>query len=288
MTYYLTYLYQGNLEVWHAGEWGGVCDDEWDEYDARVACAQLGFPGAVSITNGGRFGYTPANIWMDNIYCYGTEKRLEDCRFEGWGVHDCDRTEAAGLRCKPHPPSTTTTTTSTPPPKIPILGAAHTMEVRLAGGRTHREGRLEIKLDNGVWGVACGDGWGVREAVVACRHLGLDYAAAALSTDIFGGRNLSRVISGIACTGNEESLLDCDHDELGEVWCPGEGEHDLASVVCTDTQADLEPDLYQLVTSAYLEDKPLFTLQCAMEENCVASGAYEERQTNPYWQQVCL
>ena len=274
------------MEVLHSGEWGGVCDDEWDEYDARVACAQLGFPGAVSITNGGRFGYTPGNIWMDNIYCYGTENRLEDCRFEGWGVHDCDRTEAAGVKCKPHPPSTTTTTTTTPPPKRPILGAAHTLEVRLAGGRTPREGRLEMSFDGGQWGVACGDGWGVREAIVACRHLGLDYAAAALSTDIFGGRNLSRVISGVACLGNEESLLDCDHDALGEVWCPGEGEHDLASVVCTDTQADLEPDLYQLVTSAYLEDKPLFTLQCAMEENCVSYGAYEERQTNPYWQQV--
>ena len=51
-------------------------------------------------------------------------------------------------------------------------------------------------------------------------------------------------------------------------------------------QADLVPDLGELMRSAYLEDKPLFTLQCAMEENCVASGAYTERQTNPYWQQV--
>ena len=71
-----------------------------------------------------------------------------------------------------------------------------------------------------------------------------------------------------------------------QVWCPGTGPRDLAAVVCTARLADLEPDLYQLVTSAYLEDKPLFTLQCAMEENCVASGAYTERQTNPYWQQV--
>merc|ERR1712142_792330 len=62
--------------------------------------------------------------------------------------------------------------------------------------------------------------------------------------------------------------------------------HDIAAVSCTDTQADLEPDLYQLMTSAYLEDKPLFLLQCAMEENCVASQAYTERQTNPYWQQI--
>ena len=66
--------------MWHEGAWGGVCDDEWDEADARVACRQLGFPGARGITNGGMFGYTPDTIWMDNLYCYGTEHRLEDCR----------------------------------------------------------------------------------------------------------------------------------------------------------------------------------------------------------------
>ena len=56
--------------------------------------------------------------------------------------------------------------------------------------------------------------------------------------------------------------------------------------MCTDTQADLAPDMMELMTSAYLEDKAMFLLQCAMEENCVAGGAYIERQTNPYWQQV--
>ena len=61
------------------------------------------------------------------------------------------------------------------------------MDVRLAGGRTAAEGRLEMRsyiafllvvllctrFDGGPWGVACGDGWGVREAMVACRQLGL-------------------------------------------------------------------------------------------------------------------
>ena len=39
---------------------------------------------------------------------------------------------------------------------------------------------------------------------------------------------------------------------------------------CIMCQADLVPDLGELMRSAYLEDKPLFLLQCAMEENCLA------------------
>jgi len=277
---------EGNVEVYHEGVWGGICDDEWDKDEAKVACKSLGYPGADIATNGARYGYSPAVIWMDNMYCYGTEKTLDKCRFDGWGTHDCERTEAAGVRCTPHPPSTTTTTTTTPVPKIPMVHVAKDMDIRLAGGRTAKEGRIEMKFDDGPWGVACGDGWGVREAIVACKQLGLGYAAATMSTSIFGGSNMTKLVSGLGCKGNEESLLDCGHDDFGSLFCPGEGMHDIAAVVCTDTQADLEPDLYQLMTSAYLEDKPLFLLQCAMEENCVASQAYTERQTNPYWQQI--
>ena len=163
---------------------------------------------------------------------------------------------------------------------------AETMEIRLAGGRIEEEGRVEMKFDGGEWGVACGDGWGTREAMVACRQLGMGYAAASISTHMFGGANLTRVVTGLMCRGDEATLLDCGHDQAGELFCPGEGMYDIAGVVCTDTQADLEPDLVQLMTSAYLEDKALFLLQCAMEENCLASQAYVERQENPYWQQL--
>ena len=36
-------------------------------------------------------------------------------RFDGWSIHDCERTESAGVQCKDKPPPTT----PTPPPTTP-------------------------------------------------------------------------------------------------------------------------------------------------------------------------
>ena len=30
------FFLQGNIQIFHDGEWGTICDDEWDLYDAKI------------------------------------------------------------------------------------------------------------------------------------------------------------------------------------------------------------------------------------------------------------
>ena len=46
-----------------------------------------------------------------------------------------------------------------------------TGEVRLIGGMTFVEGRVEICINN-AWGTICTDEWSVEDANVACHSLG--------------------------------------------------------------------------------------------------------------------
>jgi len=46
--------------------------------------------------------------------------------------------------------------------------------------------------------------------------------------------------------------------------------------------ADLVLDAEEITRTAHLEDRQMFFLQCAMEENCLASAAYELKNQNPH------
>ena len=87
------------MEIYHSDEWGTVCDDFWSKADAAVVCRQLGLPGPATAFRRAEFGEGQDPIWMDNVGCQGDEARLADCRFRGWGIHNCGHSEDAGARC---------------------------------------------------------------------------------------------------------------------------------------------------------------------------------------------
>ncbi|XP_072182338.1 uncharacterized protein [Diadema setosum] len=103
--------------------------------------------------------------------------------------------------------------------------------MRLVGGSTQNEGRVEIRC-NGQWGTVCDDFWGINDAHVVCRDLGYSSASARYSSAHFGAGSGPIWKDCLVCAGTENSLLqcprgywgchDCGHSEDAGVRCEGD------------------------------------------------------------------
>lgn len=49
-------FFSGNVYIYHAGRWGAVCDDSWDNEAAAVVCRSFNMTGVATV--GGQYGET--------------------------------------------------------------------------------------------------------------------------------------------------------------------------------------------------------------------------------------
>jgi len=90
------------LEVYNGTTWGTVCDDQFNEKDATVACRM--FTDSSIETRGkyssAEFGQGFLPILFDNLQCHGNESSLFNCTHAGIGTHNCGHSEDVGIYCR--------------------------------------------------------------------------------------------------------------------------------------------------------------------------------------------
>ena len=131
-----------------------------------------------------------SGVWFDNyipyqvfdISCTGTEDKLLDCQYSTTSSSSCGRLSHASVFCQrgnySHRKYNVFMFTKAYPLLLYILATFSNPancpdgEMRLFGGSSPLEGRVEI-CANRAWGTVCGNSlWRFREANVVCRQLG--------------------------------------------------------------------------------------------------------------------
>uniref|UniRef100_A0A3B1J117 SRCR domain-containing protein n=1 Tax=Astyanax mexicanus TaxID=7994 RepID=A0A3B1J117_ASTMX len=201
----------GRVEVLHRGQWGTVCDDNWDMRDAAVVCRELGCGEAVDTFHESHFGSGSGPIWMNDVDCSGSESTLKNCRSPLWGKHICNKTKNSGVICsgKSKMFSFSNLATSAVVP--------HCCSVRLVDGGSHCAGRVEV-LHRG------------QDACSVCRELGCGEVVDALSESHFGSGSGPIWMDDVDCSGSESTLKKCQMRGWGKHNCNHSTD---AGVICS-------------------------------------------------------
>ncbi|XP_070560707.1 scavenger receptor cysteine-rich domain-containing protein DMBT1-like isoform X2 [Ptychodera flava] len=189
--------YEGRVEIFYSNQWGTVCDGNFDDADASVVCGQLEYGGG-SMRTSSVFGEGSGSIWLDGLGCTGSESTLSACSNTGWFAYSCVHSQDVGVVCQG------------PQPEGEDV-------IRLIGGSTHYEGRVEVFYSN-RWGTVCDDSFEDIDAAVVCRQLG--YSGGSQYQAAHFGEGTGQIwLDDVSCSGGETRLDECGNAGLGTNNC---------------------------------------------------------------------
>ena len=88
---------EGRVEVFHARQWGTICDKGWDLIDAKVVCRMLGYTDAITTP---KYDEGTGRIWLSDVNCQVSDDSIFRCKHAGWGnTGNCTHSNDAGVKC---------------------------------------------------------------------------------------------------------------------------------------------------------------------------------------------
>jgi hypothetical protein len=152
-------------------------------------------------------GASGSSVAMKDLSCTGDELSVKECSWAA-PTSDCSsHAQDAVVFCAAGEPG----------PKEGTL--------RLIGtdGAPATTGRLEVLLDS-RWGAVCSEGFSSASATTACKNMGFSASANSVqascaSVDANFCGQAPPHMSQLACTGNEQSVLECAFERGDEVFC---------------------------------------------------------------------
>jgi len=195
---------EGRLDVYYNGTWGTVCDNGFTDAAARVVCYMLGY-GFSGQFIGNRYGAGSGTIWLDNVRCSYTNRKIAHCQHNGWGLHNCAHSNDVSVSCFD--------------------------EVRLVGD-SGSKGRLEV-YHNGTWGTVCVKGFTDHAAIVVCRMLGYGYYGShgQFTSSLYGVGSGPMWLDNVRCHGSESRITECPHSGWGRHNCSHSDDVSLSCMI---------------------------------------------------------
>uniref|UniRef100_A0A8C1YLN4 Si:ch211-161n3.4 n=1 Tax=Cyprinus carpio TaxID=7962 RepID=A0A8C1YLN4_CYPCA len=190
----------GRVEIHHRGQWGTVCQEDWDMTEAGVVCRELGCGEPIDALGSAHFGQGSGPIWTRIMLCTGSESTLKFCGSVEWGFYDCDHSKDAGVIC-----------------------------VRLVGN-SRCSGRVEVSHGN-TWHTVCDAAFDQQDAEVVCRELDCGAPVQVLGAAAFGKGDTQMWTQEFQCRGNESQIHLCPTSPSHENNCSHDNDQKL---LCTD------------------------------------------------------
>ncbi|XP_051779121.1 scavenger receptor cysteine-rich type 1 protein M130-like [Erpetoichthys calabaricus] len=175
----------GRVELQYDGQWGTVCEEDWDLKDATVLCRQLNCGYAVAVTGYTRLDNNTGKTSTDIFNCEGNETEMSMCQISTQGYSKCSLKMDAGVICSNVP--------------------GH---FRLLGGQTPCDGRIEVYY-NGVWGRLLIDKWSQSKASDVCQKLNCGFALHIYNSSRYGVGDSDTCLGGIHCEREKGISLNC-------------------------------------------------------------------------------